>query len=134
MKILIVEDEALIALGVQTTLTEGGHDVIGIADDLPKARGLAEREKPDMAFIDIKLANNSDGVEVARELSALGITCVFATGNPPDPERVRGLGLGYIVKPFPHRLLLQTVAFVARVLVGGNCPPRGFVPFRRTGA
>jgi two-component system, response regulator PdtaR len=126
MKILIVEDEALIALGIKTTLVAAGHDVVGIADDLPKAVSVARHQRPDMAFIDIKLANNSNGVEVARELKAMGITCVFATGNPPDPGEVQGLGLGYIAKPFTHRLILQTAAFVARVLVGGNNAPRGF--------
>ena len=126
MKILIVEDEALIAVGIEMTLTAAGHDVIGIADDLPKAVALAREWRPDMAFVDIKLANNSNGVEVAHELKAMDIACVFATGNPPDPIKVRGLCLGYIAKPFTHRLILQTAAFVGRVLMGGNGAPRGF--------
>jgi DNA-binding response OmpR family regulator len=126
MKILIVEDETLIALGIEMTLTAAGYDVIGIADDLPKAVALALELKPDMAFVDIKLANDSNGVDVARELKVMGIACVFATGNPPDPANIRGLGLGYIAKPFTHHLLIHTAAFVARVLIGGNGAPRGF--------
>lgn len=127
MKILIVEDEALIAQGIKLTLDAAGHEVVGVAEDLPTAVAAARRQQPDMAFVDIKLANGSNGVEVARELKAMGVACVFATGNPPDPAKAGGLGLGYIAKPFSPRLLVQTAAFVARVLSGGNSAPNGFV-------
>lgn len=127
MKILIVEDEALIAQGIELSLDAVGHEVVGIADDIPSAVALAQARCPDMAFVDIKLANGANGMDVARELNALGIACVFATGNPPDPAKARGLGLGYITKPFSHHLLVQTAAFVGRVLTGGNGAPKGFV-------
>ena len=94
MKILVVEDEVLIAEGIEMTLSAIGHQVIGIARNLGEAVDLARELSPEMAFVDIKLAHGSCGLDVARELTALGITCVFATANPPDPNRARGLGLG----------------------------------------
>lgn len=132
MKVLIVEDEYVIAEGVALTIQMAGHEVTAIAEDLAGALSAARQTPPDMAFVDIKLANGSNGLEVARELTAMGIVCVFATGNPPDPLQARGLGLGYIVKPFPPKLLMQTTAFIAQFLTSGRGAgqqilPHGFV-------
>lgn len=126
MKILIIEDEFLIAEGVSLTLQSAGHAVTGIAEDLPTALALAGQEKPDMAFVDIKLANGSNGLDVARELKAMGIACVFATGNPPNKAQAGGVGLGYIAKPFSPRVLVQTAAFVAGML--SPCGPAAAAP------
>ncbi|BAI75814.1 two-component response regulator (plasmid) [Azospirillum sp. B510] len=126
MKILIIEDEYLIAEGVSLTLQSAGHEVTGIADDLSTAVALAGREKPDMAFVDIKLANGSSGLDVARELKMMGIPCVFATGNPPNKAQAGGLGLGYIAKPFSPRVLVQTAAFVSALL--SPCAPAATAP------
>lgn len=132
MKILIIEDEYLIAEGVSLTLQSAGHEVTGIAEDLASAVALARRQPPDMAFVDIKLANGSNGLDVARELKALGIACVFATGNPPNKAQAGGVGLGYIAKPFSPRVLVQTAAFVAGLLGGAAAvtaasAPNGFI-------
>lgn len=126
MKILIIEDEYLIAEGVALTLQSAGHEVTGIAEDLPSALALAGQERPDMAFVDIKLANGSSGLDVARELKAQGIPCVFATGNPPSKAQASGVGLGYIAKPFSPRVLVQTAAFVSRLL--SPCAPSAAAP------
>lgn len=130
MKILIIEDEFLIAEGVSLTLQSAGHEVTGIAEDLSTALALARQEKPDMAFVDIKLANGSNGLDVARALKAMGVACVFATGNPPNKAQAGGVGLGYIAKPFSPRVLVQTAAFVAGTL-SSSAPaataPNGFV-------
>ncbi|KAA0577001.1 response regulator [Azospirillum sp. B21] len=130
MKILIIEDEYLIAEGVSLTLQSAGHEVTGVAEDLPSALALARQHPPDMAFVDIKLANGSNGLDVARELKALGIACVFATGNPPNKAQAGGVGLGYIAKPFSPRVLVQTAAFVGSLLATGAAAaavPHGFV-------
>ncbi|CAO3431120.1 response regulator [Azospirillum endophyticum] len=130
MKILIIEDEYLIAEGVALTLQSAGHDVTGIAEDLPSALALAGRETPDMAFVDIKLANGSSGLDVARELKTMGIPCVFATGNPPSKAQAGGVGLGYISKPFSPRVLVQTAAFVSGLLspsASAGAAPNGFI-------
>ena len=79
-----------------------------------------------MAFVDIKLANGSNGLDVARELKAQGIACVFATGNPPSKAQAAGVGLGYIAKPFSPRVLVQTAAFVSRLL--SPCAPAAAAP------
>ncbi|MBK1842800.1 response regulator [Azospirillum sp. YIM B02556] len=129
MKILIIEDEYLIAEGVSLTLQSAGHEVTGIAEDLSSALALAGQERPDMAFVDIKLANGSSGLDVARALKGMGVTCVFATGNPPNKAQAGGVGLGYIAKPFSPRVLVQTAAFVAGVLSSGASAamaPNGF--------
>lgn len=130
MKILIIEDEYLIAEGVSLTLQSAGHEVTGIAEDLPSALALAGQERPDMAFVDIKLANGASGLDVARELKGMGIACVFATGNPPSKAQAAGVGLGYISKPFSPRVLVQTAAFVDGVLSSGApaaMAPNGFI-------
>ena len=67
-RILIVEDEPLIAAFVSTVLSDAGYEITGIAADESSAVTQASRVVPDFVVMDIKLANNSDGVELARRL------------------------------------------------------------------
>ena len=67
-RVLIVEDQALIALHLEQLVTEAGHRVIGIAFDPQEARVLAREERPDFAFVDLRLRNGTSGLEVARHL------------------------------------------------------------------
>jgi DNA-binding NarL/FixJ family response regulator len=68
MRILIVEDEAIIALCIGLTLQQAGHEVMGPAGRLEACLQLAEHEVPELALIDISLENGGSGIDVARAL------------------------------------------------------------------
>jgi DNA-binding response OmpR family regulator len=83
MNLLIVEDEALVALLAQDIAEDAGYTVCGIAADQSQALALAATHAPDLALVDLKLAGGSDGREVARLLSEQhGCAIVFVTGTP----------------------------------------------------
>ncbi|WP_343525591.1 response regulator [Sphingomonas sp.] len=99
LKLLIIEDEALVAMLVEDALTLHGHQVIGIADTVASALELADAERPDLVLCDVKLADGDSGLTAAQLLAHRGIPSVFLSGNCPE----RGghpLVIGCIAKPF----------------------------------
>ena len=101
LRILIVEDEILIALELESLLQDLGHDVVGIAASSEDAISLGEDLKPELAFVDIHLADGPTGVDVARELaSEHQVTVLFMTANAKRiPEDFAG-ARGVIAKPY----------------------------------
>ena len=82
MKVLIVEDEALIAMHIQLMLEEFGHHVCGVAASAQEAIALAAANVPDIALMDIHLAGGSSGIDAARELfERHGVSCIFLSAN-----------------------------------------------------
>jgi CheY-like chemotaxis protein len=82
LRILIVEDEILIALELESLLQDLGHDVVGMAASSRDALSLGQELKPDLAFVDIHLADGPTGVDVARHLAAQHqVTVLFMTAN-----------------------------------------------------
>ena len=78
-RILVLEDEVLLALDAAETLEELGVVVIGPVHRVEAALALLERERPDAALLDVNI-NGSTSAEVARRLAAEGIPFVLATG------------------------------------------------------
>jgi CheY-like chemotaxis protein len=82
MKILIVDDDVLVALGMDDTLSGAGHHVVGLAREEGLAIRTAASTSPDLALIDLRLARDGSGAEVARKLRRnLGIAVVFVSGS-----------------------------------------------------
>lgn len=83
-KVMVIEDEAIIAMDISAIIEGMGHDVTGVARTHKEAVALALREKPDLILADIQLADNSSGVEAVREI--LGefedIPVIFITAFP----------------------------------------------------
>jgi len=96
--VLIVEDEFLVALDLETTVREIGLDVVGVATDRRQALALAPRA--DIAFVDVNLADGATGPEIGQRLvDEFGVTVIFMTSNPSAViGRVRG-ALGVVSKP-----------------------------------
>lgn len=112
-RILVVEDEALIALGVSAVLREFGYDVCGVARTASDAVDAAGRERPDLALVDIGLKGGPDGVEAARQMrERYGVQTVFLTANSDAATRRRAAladPLGYILKPYSVEGLRQAL-------------------------
>src|SRR2546423_452117 len=84
MKILIVEDEPLLAETLKRLVELNPlYEVTAIARDLGEAMAGVEANPPELALVDLQLANGSSGFSVAVRLHELGIACLFTTGNAP---------------------------------------------------
>ena len=114
LRILVVEDEILIALELESLLQDLGHDVVGIAASSQDALSLGQALKPDLAFVDIHLSDGPTGVDVARHLSSeYEVTVLFMTANAKRiPEDFAG-AWGVIAKPYTERGVREALAYVA---------------------
>jgi len=107
--VLVVEDEALIALNLQMLLEDAGYQVLGPASTPGEAMSLLDGRDPDVALLDVNLGQ-SDAFEVANKLAARKTKLVFLTGHSVQnlPEAHRHWPL--ISKPYPPHAVLQAVA------------------------
>ncbi len=128
LRVLIVEDEAFIALELECLLEEAGHVPVGVATRSAEAIALARDLEPDVALVDIHLADGPTGVAVAQALRAqAGTTVLFTTANakrvPPDFAGAAGI----IGKPYSERVIRAALAYVAGRYHGGapTGPPDG---------
>jgi len=81
-RILVVEDEALVALYTQELLEDAGHTVVGLAATGESALALAAHERIDLALLDIRLPGGMDGIAVGEALRARhGIPVIFISGT-----------------------------------------------------
>ncbi|MET4701259.1 CheY-like chemotaxis protein [Constrictibacter sp. MBR-5] len=88
LRVLIVEDEFFIALDLQDQVEDLGHVVTGIARDVGSCKTCAEEQPPDLALMDLRLANGSSGIDASRWLyEVLGVRCIFISGNLDDEAR-----------------------------------------------
>ena len=88
MRVLIVEDEALIGMHLARLVAELGHDVYAIAASAAAAITQAAAHDPDVVLMDIRLAQGSSGIDAARELHArLALRCIFLSANLDEPTR-----------------------------------------------
>lgn len=82
-RVMIIEDEPIIAMDLQAIVTDLGHEVVGIADTRDGAVKLAMAERPDLVLADIQLADGSSGVDAVRDiLAAYTAPVIFITAYP----------------------------------------------------
>src|SRR5918911_770025 len=100
LRVLVVEDDALIRLGLGAAVEECGHEVVGETDTGQGAIALAELKRPDLVLMDIRLAQGGDGVAAARLIRAeLGIPSLFISGSVESRERAEAAApLGFLAK------------------------------------
>ena len=119
-RVLIIEDDLLIASQMEVALTEAGFDTIGVATNGEEALELAATEPPDLAITDIKLAGDHDGVDTALALfHAHGIRCIFASAYSDEEARRRAepaAPLGWLQKPYSMASLTAAVRRAASEL------------------
>jgi CheY-like chemotaxis protein len=117
--ILIIEDEYLIGWALKLVLAVAGHHTVGPATSADEALQLAREECPELAFVDINIAGDCDGVDVARLLTTeFGTTCVFLTAQLDRARAARDAAVGVVTKPYDPHLLLQTVEVAANLRTG----------------
>ncbi|MBX3611324.1 MAG: response regulator [Hydrogenophaga sp.] len=112
-KILIVEDEGIVAFNLQQRLQQLGYAVIGPAESDADSLALVARERPDLVLMDIHIKGELDGIELASMLGRdyqLPIIYLTAYSEDATLERARRTRpYGYLIKPFSERELHATV-------------------------
>lgn len=112
-RILIVEDEMIIADMHQDIVTAGGNEVCGIAATSSEAVELFRECKPDLVLMDIYLADDTDGIrtmEIIRQESDVPV--IYITGNSEPSTRSRAEKNGYsayLKKPVEPKVLLKAI-------------------------
>ncbi len=116
LRVLIVEDEAVVADGLVQALGRGGYESAGVCGSGGEALRLAQRELPDVVLMDIQLSGAMDGIEAALRMQRdLGLPVVFLTGHTEarTVQRARAVQpYGYLLKPF-HESELHSVVELA---------------------
>jgi two-component system, response regulator PdtaR len=115
-RVLIVEDDFLIATDAQSALTEAGFAVVAIAASAEEALQIVAVRQPALVIMDIRLMGRRDGIDLALELFRKhGLRCLFATAHIDAEVRKRAepaQPLGWLPKPYTSASL---VALVQRV-------------------
>ena len=120
-RLIVAEDDLLIAWAVRVGLADQGYEVCGWADSGSEAVRLAELHRPDVAVVDSGLANGTDGMAAAREISSrLGIPVVMcsahadarthATGELRDEVPV----VGWVSRPYRISDINRLIAAAVR--------------------
>ncbi len=112
-KILIVEDEGIIADNIASRLRKSGYHIAGIADSAEAALACVPETKPDLVLMDIHIKGALDGIETTKKLrESFDIPVVYLTAQT-DPQTIdrakRTGGFGFLTKPIDHRTLATTI-------------------------
>ncbi len=112
-RILVVEDELIVAKDIQNRLADLGYQAVGIASEGVQAIAMAGELGPDLVLIDIRLEGDMDGIQAAEQIhQRFRLPVVFLTAYSEDTtlERARiAEPFGYILKPFQDRELKATI-------------------------
>ena len=112
-RILIVEDEIIVAMDLQHELTDLGYRVIDLVSSGPAAVEKAAQTRPDLVLMDIRLTGDMDGIEAAEQIrTTLNLPVVYLTAYADDDTLGRAKitePFGYIVKPYQERDLYTTI-------------------------
>ncbi len=118
VRVLIVEDEALIALDLKRRLQAAGYEVVGVVDNYVDALGSASESPPELILMDISIRGGVDGIDTARAIRQVAdIPIVFLTAFVDDATLQRASDVspyGYLLKPFDASTLVATLLTALR--------------------
>lgn len=119
LKVLIVEDESIIALQLEFKLSKLGYEICQLAASGEEAIRAAKNNLPDVILMDIRLIGAMDGIEAARQISSFSAAkLIFTTGYPDSSLQERAMALkpsAFLIKP----VQIQTIDSAIRSTLGG---------------
>lgn len=129
--LLIVEDEALVALVLCDALTDAGYHVLDLTTRHAEAMSVAKASRPDLALVNIDLAHGDDGVALAEQLKALGIPVVFISGQTSRARSATTVAIASMPKPYDAEDMVLAVSYLLARLEGSTLsrPPKGLEVF-----
>ncbi|MBO9100673.1 MULTISPECIES: response regulator [Rhizobium] len=128
LSVLIVEDEALLAMDVGMMVEDAGHTVIGEAASLYEVEELEPPKAPDIAFVDMQLARNTTGLDVCAHIQKRWshTIIIFVTANPNKiPDDFAGAH-GVIPKPFSRHGFMNALWYLQESVC--RPPPNAALP------
>jgi two-component sensor histidine kinase/ActR/RegA family two-component response regulator len=130
LKVMIAEDDLMMADMLEDVLVEGGYEVCGIARTVDKAVELGERHKPDLAILDLRLAEGGLGTDIAARLNHQGRPGVlYATGNASHVSLTKADGEACLGKPYRPEDVVRALKIVEQIVNTGEASrpfPTGF--------
>lgn len=123
VRVLVVEDEPLVAFDTEHFLRDEGFEIVATIDSVADALDVLAREPLDLVVADINLADGT-GISVAEEANRRGIQVLFVTGACPG--EAQALAAGCLSKPYQKRDLLLAIMAIESVLDGEE--PRKLPP------
>lgn len=117
-RILIVEDEPLVAFDNEHLLSEARYEVVATVASFADAKAVIEAEALDLVLSDIRLSGEGDGLDVARAAAARKVPVLFVSGN--CPVEARSLAAGCLAKPYTERTLKAALEALDAVLQGAR--------------
>ena len=118
LRILVVEDDSQLAVTLKYLIEDNPrYRVVASAEDADGAIAAAEEHDPDLALVDLHLANATTGFSVAVRLADLGVPCLFVSGKAPRFP-MPDLALGCLMKPFTAEDVHRSLAMAEDLLRG----------------
>lgn len=115
VRILIIEDEALVAMELRFVLEDLGHEVLGVAATAKAARDLVRENEVDLALVDIHLSDGPTGINLGRELGQdMGVSVLFMTANPGMVKEGVAGTIGVLSKPTDEHAVQTAVDYALR--------------------
>ena len=130
-RILIVEDEPLVAFDNEHFLREAGYEIAATVDTVADATQVLQDQQVDLVLADIRLRGDGDGTDVARLVAARNVPVMLISGHAP-PEHHES-AIGYLSKPYTEKMLLSALATLEEHLAGKRIKymPPGLKLFQR---
>jgi len=123
-RILIVEDDYLVALQFENALTEAGYDVVDIASTADEAVQLVPDHHAELVLMDVRLAGPRDGIQAAAEIfDRFGVRSIFVSAFSDPTTRARAdqaKPIAWLAKPVAVQKLVTTVNAALRERPGGE--------------
>lgn len=121
--LLIVEDQILMAMWLKDELEHGGYRVLELAVRHHEALAFAREVKPDLALVNIDLAEGDDGVALARDLKALGVPVLFISGQADRARLANAVAIASLPKPYSAEDMIEAVGYLFRHEQGDESRP-----------
>jgi CheY-like chemotaxis protein len=130
LKVMIAQDDLMMADMLDEILTDSGYEVCGVARTVGKAVELGKRHKPDLAVLDLRLAEGGVGTEIAAQLNRNGqMGVLYASGNAGEMGLTKADGNACIGKPYRPEDVVRALKIVEEIVSTGEASrpfPKGF--------
>jgi two-component system, response regulator PdtaR len=137
LRVLVVEDEVILAMEIEDLVQREGHEVVGVAVDAARALALARAHQPDLALVDLYLRDGLTGPEIGRALlHECNVPVIFATANPELVPEDLDDALGVLRKPFTASIFSEVMTYAVTRLSDEHAIldlPRGLKRVRQRG-
>lgn len=124
LKVMIAEDDLFMAGILADFLAENGYEVCGIATTVDEAVELDLRHKPDLAILDMRLANGGRGSDIVSRINRrAGLGILYASGNVGQTGLTSANGDACLSKPYKPDDLVRALRIVQQIVLTGQASP-----------